>query len=103
MSDRGPIIIDWNTACAGNPLADVARTSLLLRLGSVPGFMARRWLIETLRGLAHSLYLKRYLKLNDNVSDEVLAWELPVAAARLNEDIPEEREGLLALVERSKP
>lgn len=103
MSDRGPIIIDWNTACAGNPLADVARTSLLLRLGSVPGFMARRRIIEALRGLAHSLYLRRYLKLNGNASVELKAWELPVAAARLNEDISEEREELQALVKRSKP
>ena len=101
MSDGGPMIIDWNLACSGNPLADVARTSLLLRLGSVPGFMARRRIIEALRGLAHSLYLNRYLKLNGNVGDELRAWEHPVAAARLNEDIPEERARLLTLVRTS--
>ncbi len=33
VTARGPIIIDWMTAVRGNPLADVARTSLLLRLG----------------------------------------------------------------------
>ena len=104
MSERGPMIIDWNLACAGNPLSDVARTSLLLTLGEVPGFMARRRLIEAFRGLAHRLYLKRYMKLNVNVGDELKAWELPVAAARLSEDIEdmsEERAKLLALVKSS--
>ncbi|MEN6369285.1 MAG: phosphotransferase, partial [Thermotogota bacterium] len=33
---RGPVILDWMTATSGNPLADVARTSLLLRLGVAP-------------------------------------------------------------------
>lgn len=103
MSDRGPVIIDWNDACAGNPLADVARTSLLLRIGEVPGFMARRRLIEALRGMLHSLYLGRYLRLNGNVNDELEAWEFPIAAARLSDDIPEEREKLLALAEMSSP
>ena len=101
MSDRGPMIIDWNTACTGNPLADVARTSLLLRIGEVPGFIARRRLIEALRGMAHSFYLNRYLKLNGDVGDELKAWSHPVAAARLGDDIPEERERLLALVSTS--
>ncbi len=104
MSDRGPMIIDWNDACAGNPLADVARTSLLFKIGEIPGFMARRRLIEALRDMAHSFYLNRYLKLNGNVSDELKAWELPVAAARLSEGIAEEeREELLSLVGASGP
>nr|WP_269144227.1 aminoglycoside phosphotransferase family protein [Clostridium guangxiense] len=31
------IIIDWMTAAKGNPLADVARTSVMLKFGNVPG------------------------------------------------------------------
>ena len=58
--------------------------------------------MASVRGMAHSFYLKRYMKLNGNVSDELKAWRLPVAAARLGEDVlPEERERLLALVSTS--
>ena len=99
MSSRGPIIIDWMDVTQGNPLADVARTCLLLRMGEVPSFMARRWLINSVRALFHSIYLRRYLRLRPGSREEIDAWELPVAAARLSEDIPEEEPRLLALVE----
>lgn len=36
LAARGPVIIDWPDATRGQPLADVARTSLLLRLGGLP-------------------------------------------------------------------
>lgn len=35
MSDKGPVIIDWMTACVGDKLADVARTGILLRYGEM--------------------------------------------------------------------
>ena len=99
MSSRGPIIIDWPDASQGNPLADVARTSMLFRLAEVPSFYARRWLINSVRALFHSIYLRRYLRLRPGSREEIAAWLLPVAAARLSEDIPEEEPRLLALVE----
>ena len=58
VSSRGPIIIDWIIATQGNPLADAARTSLLLRLGDPPPGTRGRWLINSGRGLYHSTYLK---------------------------------------------
>jgi len=30
ITKRGPVVIDWMNACAGNPWADVARSSLIL-------------------------------------------------------------------------
>jgi aminoglycoside phosphotransferase (APT) family kinase protein len=36
LSPHGPIIIDWSDATAGNPLADVARTALIVRMGAPP-------------------------------------------------------------------
>ena len=99
MSSKGPIIIDWIDATQGNPLADVTRTCLLLRMGEVPSFMARRWLINSVRALFHSIYLRRYLRLRSGSREQIAAWLLPVAAARLSEDIPEEEPRLLALVE----
>lgn len=98
LSSRGPVIIDWVDATRGHPLADVARTCLLLSVGSPPSaragrlaFVARRWF--------HALYLRRYLALRPASGDELAAWRLPVAAARLSEGIPEEQEQVLAIVE----
>ena len=100
MSLRGPIIIDWINATQGNPLADVARTSLLLQTSEVPPFIAGRWLINWVRGLFHSTYLKRYLQLRPASREQIASWQLPVAAARLDENIPPEEENrLLAFVE----
>jgi len=101
MSSRGPIIIDWMAAKQGNPLADVARTCLLLRLGEpLPG-TPRRWLINWVRGLFHSIYLRAYLQLRPASRQQIAAWQLPVAAARLNENIPGEEDQLLALIQAS--
>ena len=36
VTPRGPVIIDWADATRGRSLADVARTSLLLQIGSPP-------------------------------------------------------------------
>jgi uncharacterized protein (TIGR02172 family) len=101
MSLKGPIIIDWMTATQGNPLADVARTSLLLSLGApLPG-TPRQWLIKAARALFHSIYLRRYLRLQAVSHQQIAGWRLPVAVARLRENIPEEKGRLLALIESS--
>ncbi len=99
MSSRVPIIIDWNRAVQGNPLADVARTSFLLQMGDVPSFVAGRWLIKAIRAWFHSIYLKRYLRLRPASREEIAAWELLSAAVRLADEIPEEKDQLLALIE----
>jgi aminoglycoside phosphotransferase (APT) family kinase protein len=99
MTARGPIIIDWMTATRGNPLADVARTSMLLGLGALlPGTPGRR-VIEAGRQLYHAIYLRRYLQLCRASREDVAAWRLPTLAARLNENIAAEQAQLLALVE----
>jgi len=99
MSSRGPIIIDWQAAKQGNPLADVARTSLLFQTAEVPPFIAGRWLINWVGGLFHSIYLRSYLQLRPASREQIAAWQLPMAAARLAENIPEEKGRLLALIE----
>jgi aminoglycoside phosphotransferase (APT) family kinase protein len=99
MLPRGPVIIDWIAATSGNPLGDVARTSLLLRLGDLPPGMPGRKRIEAMRSRFHRTWLQRYLQLRPASRRELAAWELPVAAARLNEDIPGEQTTLLGMVE----
>jgi aminoglycoside phosphotransferase (APT) family kinase protein len=103
MSSRGPIIIDWMSATRGNPLADVARTSLMFRMASLPPGMStyRRWLFQAARRLFHAVYLREYFKLQPFSHEEWQAWFLPLAAARLNERIPQEEQRLIDLVEAS--
>jgi len=104
MATQGAMIIDWPDATRGNPLADVARTSLMLRMGGLPPGTgtARRCLIQSLRALFHAVYLRRYFQLRPDSRQGLAAWQLPVAAARLSEDIPEERERVLALAKTSR-
>jgi hypothetical protein len=91
------------TAVRGNPLTDVMRSSVLLLLGEpLPGTHGR-WLINLLRDQLHATYLRRYLQLQSISQRDVDAWQLPVAAARLNEGIPAEKNKLLRLVELSLP
>ena len=100
MTPRGPAIIDWMTAMQGDPLADVARTAVLLTFGEVPhaGWLVRT-LTNTVKGAFLRSYLRRYLELHPGVTRaQVEAWMLPVAAARLQEDIPGEREPILKYI-----
>lgn len=101
MSPRGPIIIDWTDVHRGHPTADVAKTSLLLRLGEPPPGTRGRWLIELLRGRFQRAYLRRYRQRHPIREAELEAWGLPVAAARLADGIPQERKQLVAIVRAS--
>jgi uncharacterized protein (TIGR02172 family) len=100
MTAEGPVIIDWVDASQGNPLADVARTSLLFRLGELPPHLseAARQEITKGRQLLHETYLERYLQLRQVSLEALKQWEVPVAAARLSEGISSENEALLAIV-----
>ena len=98
LSARGPIILDWTDATCGHPLADVARTALLMQHAALPPHIPGRRLIETGRALWYRLYLRRYYQLRSISPDDVKVWMLPVAAARLSEGIAEEEQQLVPLV-----
>lgn len=102
MTRRGPVIIDWMAATQGNPLSDVARTLLLLELGSPPPGTRGKRLLDLARSLFVSTYMKRYLELRRVSRSEIDGWRLPVAAARLWEKIPQERDRLLEIIENLK-
>jgi len=94
MASNGPVIIDWVDATRGNPLADVARSSVILQgLGpSIP------WLLRALARWFHVMYLNRYPELRPGGRQEFTAWRPIVAAARLSENILELQEWLLVQV-----
>lgn len=101
MTERGPRIIDWVTAVRGDPLADVARSSLILRVAEPPPETHGRWLSKAFLDLFHSSYLNHYLYIRSAMREDVDAWIMPTAAARLREDILPERGKLMKLIEES--
>ena len=99
ITDHGPVIIDWMTSRRGQPLADVARTVLLLQSGGLPPRVsfAMRLLINASRSWLVTVYLARYLQIHSASQSEIDAWKLPLLAARLFEveDYPAEKQFLL--------
>lgn len=99
MSSRGPMPIDWENASLGSPLADVARTSLLLEtahfyLADAPHYATLMEGIDRFR----QLYLQTYCSLTGADPGLISAWRVLIAAARLHEGIAEEEAYLLGIV-----
>ena len=81
VTSNGPAIIDWLDAWCGHPLADVARTCLLLQHADAPPGAGRG--LDVLRARLHAVYLAHYCELAGTAPADVDAWMLPVALARL--------------------
>jgi aminoglycoside phosphotransferase (APT) family kinase protein len=107
LVDRdGPVVIDWFDAAVGSPVADVARTSLLIRPPSsgrlpaphLPGAS------DELLATFHLHYVEqatgstvgRSLFRRSDI-DDLLAWERVLAAGRLAEHTTADRADLLAV------
>jgi hypothetical protein len=56
VSKTGPVVIDWTSACVGDPNADVALAWLLMSAGEIPGGGLRTRLL----GLGRTLLTKRF-------------------------------------------
>ncbi len=91
------VVIDWIASTRGNPIADVARTLLLLTIGNPPGIRARVFM-SFLRRSFCATYLHRYFELRPAGRTQIAAWQPVIAAARLNENIAGEQAILLARV-----
>jgi len=76
-------IIDWVDAAIGSPMADVARTSIIL-LGAAAGLP--KFLGALLR-LIHQIYLRQYARLSPFDQAEYQHWLPIVAAGRMSEGI----------------
>lgn len=102
ITNEGPYIIDWMTAFKGNPLADVARTSILYSYGYPPNTNAfMKPLIDIARKRILNEYLKEYLSDgNSKAKYEIKLWSIPVAAARLHENIPGLNDMLLKYIDK---
>jgi aminoglycoside phosphotransferase (APT) family kinase protein len=100
--DRGYAVIDWKAAARGVPAADIARTRLLMTGAWIPGAGPRRWqlLLTPFRVALYAAYLRAYARRRSVERRAITAWVPVLAAARLSEDIDEERAWLLALARR---
>jgi uncharacterized protein (TIGR02172 family) len=100
LTKKGLIIIDWMTACAGSPWADVARTSLILSVGAKSAGKQVHRVIRMMIKLYHRTYLNRYRRLIPDTEAEMNRWMPVIAAARLNENIVPEREALIEMMKK---
>jgi aminoglycoside phosphotransferase (APT) family kinase protein len=103
MTAHGPVILDWATAHQGHPLADVAQTTVLLKVGQLPyGGRVTQAVIKLWRGLFLEIYLSRYFKLHPGLNRAALIpWLIPSAAGRLGIGIEGEQQALLGVIEAS--
>jgi aminoglycoside phosphotransferase (APT) family kinase protein len=94
--DGRPRVIDWTGASRGDPAADIARSRLIIRHGAVgpDATPAVRALARVGRGLLWSGYRRAYARARRRDVDR---WFGVMAAARLAEDIAEERAAILKL------
>ena len=99
-----PVVIDWAYASRGAPMADVARTELLHRIGELPPGTPPvfRAIARVGRRLLTDRYLSVYRR-HRPLDESLERWRFVHAAARLGEPIPEEHPTLLALLRRAAP
>lgn len=88
LSGDDATVIDWIDSSRGNPLADVARTSVIL-LGAVHSNQTKHILDKTFVKTFHNRYLREYFRLHPQGMDEYHRWFPIVAGARLSEGMPE--------------
>ncbi|MBN2392145.1 MAG: phosphotransferase [Anaerolineae bacterium] len=97
-------IIDWVDATSGNPLADVARTAVILQGVESRAAENKTSIIAQIEVLAlrwfTRIYLRRYFTLLPGGEAEYQRWRPIVAAGRMHEDIPGLNRWLRQQVER---
>ena len=82
MTPQGEVIIDWIDASRGNPLADLARTTVLA-LGAAATSHMQNPLRKAFMHIFHTAYIHHYFKLCPGGKEEYHRW-LPIfAAARI--------------------
>lgn len=100
-AERGPVIIDWDSPTAGNPVADVGRT-LLIVVSSPRHVPPRdRELVRKLASRMARAYLCRYFELRPASRSgrrDLRTWLWINAAARLVEGIADEEAWLINMV-----
>jgi aminoglycoside phosphotransferase (APT) family kinase protein len=102
LAARGPVVIDWAHATRGPALSDFARTTLMMRVGSLPpGAPAvARWGSWMGRGVLCFAYRRAYKSMCPFDEAALRRWEFVRGVERFSDEIPEERFALLREVKR---
>jgi aminoglycoside phosphotransferase (APT) family kinase protein len=99
VTKQGPVIIDWMTASRGVAEGDVARTAIILESAKAPEGTPMRWLLEWIRKLFLSNYLKTYFQLHPVDEKSFYAWRAIMAANFLVDvSLPEEEANLMDII-----
>ena len=98
MGPEGPVVIDWFDSAIGHPMADVVRSSLLLRPFGMAGERphlpgAHSWLL----GEMHDTYVAAMSDVLTAPMGQLRLLEAVVAASRLAEDAEAHKSPLLEL------
>ncbi|MFN2167163.1 MAG: hypothetical protein ACK2U9_12985, partial [Anaerolineae bacterium] len=99
MTAHGPVVIDWIDATLGRPLADVARSSVIV-LGILAPGSGATWMERIMVRWHHRIYLRHYFRLRPGGEEEYRAWRPIVAAARMSEGITQLQGWLGSQVEK---
>ena len=99
LSENEATVIDWIDASRGEPLADVARTSIII-LGAIATPQIPNLMLKVFINIFHSAYLREYFRLLPQNKNEYRRWLPVVAGARLSENIPELEKWLIQQVGR---
>lgn len=96
--------VDWSNAYLGNPLGDVARTCLIMNSPAKPPINlylpdAVMIMSQYTKWLTYWAYINEYKKLTAAGSEDIEAWILPTAAAKLRDRIPGEQSWLLNTID----
>ena len=100
VENNNCIVIDWMNSYSGSPAGDVARTYLMLISPYIPDNIPR-YLIFVLNIIKRNIsktYIDEYLRLSNIDKSEIINWIDIIAAARLIENIPNEKEWLINIV-----
>ena len=103
-TDGEPVLIDWTNATRGDPMADYARTDLMIRIGDIPPGqpLVIRYGAIVARGLMLGAYRRAYRRVRPLDTALATRWEVPVAAARVAEGIESENPKLIRLLEERR-
>jgi len=94
MTERGPVIIDWNDSARGDPASDVAWTWVLMATGGAPW-----WARPLLCWLCHA-YRRRSFQLHSFDPALLRRWTAVAAATRICDGILSGERWALSLAEQ---
>ncbi|HEX9059553.1 MAG TPA: aminoglycoside phosphotransferase family protein, partial [Clostridia bacterium] len=100
VSNNKFVAVDWSSAYKGNPLGDVARTCLIINSPSIFSTIPDPITLTILysKWLAYLSYLNEYIRLSNVKFEDIDAWMLPAAAAKLKDKIPGEEKWLMKII-----